>query len=54
MPARYYTREDGESGGNTTVTLTANAFYEPDDFAGFFESVAVNKLTDADLGTITS
>ena len=50
MPAWYYTRDDGEVGGNTTVTLTANAYYEPDTFQGFFESIVVNKLTDAELG----
>ena len=54
MPAWYYTRDDGESGGNTTVTLTANAFYDPDDFAGFFHSVATTTLTEAELGEITS
>ncbi len=54
MPAWYYTRDDGEVGGNTTVTLTANAYYEPDDFGGFFDTTVVNALDDADLGTITS
>jgi hypothetical protein len=51
MPAWYYTRDDGEVGGNTTVTLTANAYYEPTTFQGFFESIIVCKLTDAELGT---
>lgn len=54
MPAWYYTRDDGESGGNTTVTLTANAYYEPDGFGGFIDTTVVNALSDADLGTITS
>jgi hypothetical protein len=54
FPAWYYTREDGESGGNTTVTLTANAYYEPDTFAGFFESIADTTLSEAELGTFTS
>jgi hypothetical protein len=54
MPAWYYTRDDGEQGGNTTVTLTANAYYEPDGFGGFFDTTVVNALSDADLGTITS
>jgi hypothetical protein len=54
MPAWYYTRDDGEVGGNTTVTLTANAYYEPDSFGGFFDTTVVNGLSDADLGTITS
>jgi hypothetical protein len=50
MTARYYTREDGEIGGNTTVTLNAHANYDPDDFAGVFQSVAVTTLTEAELG----
>ncbi len=54
MPARYYTREEGEIGGNTTVVLNAHAFYDPDDFAGVFESVIVNTLTEAELGVAGS
>ncbi len=54
MPLRYYTRDDGESGGNTTVTLTGHAFYDPDDFDGFFSSVLTTSLTEAELGLITS
>jgi hypothetical protein len=49
MPAWYYTRDDGESGGNTTVTLTANAYYLP-SYGGFFESVVVNQLRESQLG----
>ena len=50
MPMRYYTREEGDIGGNTTIVLTAHAFYDPDDFEGVFESVVVNTLTEAELG----
>jgi hypothetical protein len=54
MPAWYQTRDDGESGGNTTVTLTAGARYDPTDFAGFFESIATTSLTEAELGEMGS
>jgi hypothetical protein len=50
MPAWYYTRDDGEVGGNSVLTLTANAYFEPDTFEGFFENVTVCKLTDTELG----
>lgn len=50
MPARYYTRTEGEIGGNTTIVLNAHAFYDPDDFEGVFSSVLVNTLTEAELG----
>jgi hypothetical protein len=50
MPARYYTREEGEEGQNTTIILTAHAFYDPDDLDGFFQSTIVNTLTEAQLG----
>jgi hypothetical protein len=50
MPARYYTREEGDIGGNTTVILNAHAFYDPTDFEGVFSSVVVNTLTEAVLG----
>jgi hypothetical protein len=48
MPMRYYTRTEGESGGNTTITLMGRAFLDPDgsdtDFAGVFKSTVVNTL----------
>ena len=50
MPARYYTREEGEEGQNSTVVLTAHAFYDPEDLEGFFQSTIVNTLTEAQLG----
>lgn len=49
MPLRYYTRADGEIGGNTTVTLMGRAFYEPVDFGGVFTSAVVNTLAAGDF-----
>lgn len=49
-PMRYYTREEGDIGGNTTVVLTARAFYDPTDFEGAFRAEVVNTLTEAELG----
>jgi hypothetical protein len=49
MPMRYYTRVEGEVGGNTVVTLTGHAFYDPDNFGGYFTSEFVNTLADASL-----
>jgi hypothetical protein len=54
MPMRYYTRTEGESGQNTVIVLTGRAFYDPTDFGGVFESVVVDTLTEADLGTVGS
>lgn len=41
MPIRYYTRTEGEVGGNTVVVLTGHAFYDPTLFAGIINSVVV-------------
>lgn len=49
MPMRYYTRAEGESGGNSTVVLTGHAFYDPTQFDGVFTSEAVNTLASAEL-----
>jgi hypothetical protein len=49
-PMRYYTREEGDIGGNTTVVLTARAFFDPTDFEGAFRAEIVNTLTEAVLG----
>jgi hypothetical protein len=53
MPMRYYTRTEGESGGNTTVTLTGHAFLDPSTsstaFGGAFKSVVTCDLVAADL-----
>jgi hypothetical protein len=54
MPMRYYTREEGTEGGNTTIILNAHAFFDPDDFDGVLESVIVNSLTEAELGLVAS
>jgi hypothetical protein len=48
MPMRYYTRAEGEIGGNTTVTLTGRAFYN-DDIGFAFHSEVVNTLATASL-----
>jgi len=49
MPMRYYTRVEGESGGNTMVILTAHAFQDADQFGGFFRPTVVNTLASAAL-----
>jgi hypothetical protein len=41
MPMRYYTRTEGAVGGNTTIVLTARAFFDPETFAGVLTSAAV-------------
>jgi hypothetical protein len=43
---RYYTRSDGEIGGNTTVTLVGHAFVEAGTLDGFVKSTVVNTLAD--------
>jgi hypothetical protein len=43
MPLRYYTREEGEIGGNTTIVLTGRTYLDSDlDHA--FETTVVNTL----------
>jgi hypothetical protein len=49
MPLRYYTRTEGNIGGNSTVQLTGHAFFERDTLAYPFYSELVNTLADADL-----
>ncbi len=44
MPIRYYTRAEGESGGNSTVILTGHAFYDAVNFGGVFTSTVTNTL----------
>ena len=51
LPMRYYTRTEGEIGGNTTVVLTGHAFYDSAGLGGAFESVVVNTLAEATLGS---
>jgi hypothetical protein len=48
MPMRYYTREDGAIGGNSTITLVGRAFYH--STLGYaLNSVIVNTLATAAL-----
>ncbi len=54
MPLRYYTREEGEEGQNTTVILDGHLFFDPDDLDGVLTSVLVNTLTEAELGEVGS
>jgi hypothetical protein len=51
MPLRYYTREEGDIGGNTTVVLTGHAFYDPVDFTGVNDHTVVNTLTATELAS---
>lgn len=48
MPLRYYTRNDGAIGGNSTVTLVGRAFYHA-TLGYAFQSVLVNTLATASL-----
>ena len=50
MPMRYYTRSDGNIGGNSTVTLEGHAFYEPDTIEDAFATTVVNTLLTHELG----
>lgn len=47
LPLRYYTRGDGEVGGNSVVVLTGHAFFEPVTLDFVAESTVVNTLTAA-------
>ncbi len=49
MPARYYTRTEGEEGGNATTVLTAHAYLDSGDFDGVFTSEAVTTLASASI-----
>ncbi len=59
FPMRYYTRTEGEVGGNTTVILTGHAFDDEQGsgsggFGGVFRATIVNTLTEAELGLVGS
>ena len=54
FPLRYYTRTEGEVGGNTTVVLTGRAWYDTSDLNGVFTSTVVNTLTTGGLGNVGS
>ena len=49
MPLRYYTRSDGNIGGNTTVTLMGRAWYDAEDLEQVFSGTVVNTLASAGL-----
>ena len=49
MPLRYYTRADGEIGGNTTVTLMGRAWYDDATLNQVFSGTVVNTLASASL-----
>ena len=49
MPARYYTREESEVGGNTVIVLTAHAFYDADDLDYAFTTEVVNQVDETVL-----
>jgi len=51
MPARYYTRTEGDVGGNTVIVLEAHAFFDPDDADNFIESLLTNAVDSADIGS---
>jgi hypothetical protein len=44
LPMRYYTREEGESNGNTTIVLTGRSFYEAATLTNAGEFTVVNTL----------
>ncbi len=59
MPARYYTRTEGEIGQNTVIVLTSHAFFDPEvagsgDFGGVVDTTVVNTLAEEDLGLVGS
>jgi hypothetical protein len=49
LPLRYYTREEGEIGGNTTVVLTGRTFYEAATLTHAMETTVVNTLAATGL-----
>lgn len=50
VPLHWYTREDGEIGGNETLTLAGEAFLERDTLDYAFSTDVVCSLTEAELG----
>lgn len=49
LPLRYYTREEGNIGGNTTITLTGAAWLEEATLDFAFKSTAVTTLAAANF-----
>ena len=50
MPLRYYTRTDGEIGGNTTVELLGRGFYDA-TLTTALDATIVNQLTEAEFSS---
>jgi hypothetical protein len=49
IPMRYYTRTEGDMGGNATVVLTGHGFADLNHVIGPMSAEVVNTLPDADL-----
>lgn len=49
LPMRYYTRTEGDMGGNATVVLTGHGFADLNHAIGPLSAEIVNTLADADL-----
>lgn len=49
MPMRYYTRAEGDLGGNSTVVLTGSAFWDPTTSTPVYSGEVVNTLADTSL-----
>ena len=50
MPMRYYTRTEGEVGGNSVVVLTARAWFDTTVANGIFDSTVICTTDSATLG----
>jgi hypothetical protein len=46
MAGRYYTREEGEAGGNTVIVLNAHAFWDADADVPFYYDTHVTNTVD--------
>jgi hypothetical protein len=49
LPMRYYTRTEGDMGGNATVVLTGHGFADLEHALGPLSAEIVNTLDDAAL-----
>jgi len=45
-PMRYYTREEGEAGGNTVIVLNAHAFYDAEDLEQVLDVNVTNTIDE--------
>lgn len=50
MPMRYYTRTEGEVGGNSVIVLTARAWFDTNVANGIFDTTVVCTTDSATLG----